>query len=448
MAPPCFCTKFMPKEPSSLRSCLLRRSSIERLDARKSCRLIALLSFALLLLGTAKASAQDAQVPEGYQQGLMWPTEHSEFHGQILEWLDNLFFPLSDDDPFGELVEQEPLTDSEPEIPVSATPANNEAKSSNEAKLKSEAESLARLAAEREAKELRDLEELFKIENRVAKLKQKVIPCVVSIGESGSGVLIKSHGIVLTASHVTQKAGRRIQVRMYDGRIVDGITLGSNAANDTSAIRLLDPGPWPYLKTVPLTHEENPGDWCVAFGYPMSFPRGRPAAIRLGRITGTYNGKLVADCPIMGGDSGGPLVDLNGNVLAVCSSVKMNVKQNMYVPIERYREDWLSVMSSRDVDKTSPAIAAKLDKSKPFLGIFGESGYRCVRVRHVHRGSPAEFAGLVAEDVIHSLDGKPIEDFNSLLKIIHSRESGEKVVASIVRFGEPLELNVKLGSQN
>lgn len=294
------------------------------------------------------------------------------------------------------------------------------------------------------------LESLREVESKAKKVIAEVAPCVVSIGETATGVIVKPSGIVLTASHVTRKAGRSVVVRMHDGREVKGITLGSNAANDTSAIRLLDKGPWPYLKTVSPKTPAKYGQWCIAFGYPLSWPRDEPASARLGRVTGQYRNKIVTDCPIMGGDSGGALVNLNGHLMAINSSVRLDVSQNLHVPINRYREDWTVMMKSMDVDVATirPQIRDKKNtavrREKPYLGIYGENTYRGVRVRDVRRNSPALKAGLMAEDVIWQIEKTPINSFAELLNYLAIKKGGDRVSVFVNRFGTQLELVVTL----
>ena len=297
---------------------------------------------------------------------------------------------------------------------------------------------------------LLELKKLQRIESLVEKLLPRVTPSIVSIGETASGVIVKPSGIVITASHVTRKAGRTLIIRLQDGRTVKGITLGSNAANDTSAIQLLGGGPWPYLKTVQPEYTAEAGQWCIAFGYPLSWPRDKPANARIGRVTGQYRGKIVTDCPIMGGDSGGALVDLNGNLLGINSSVRLDVTQNLHVPIARYREDWKSMMSRKDVDivTTAPKSPDTTDKAtptkKPYLGIYGESSGSSVRIRDVRRNSPAEKAGLLPEDVIWQINETPIESFAELLKYLATRKGGDQINVGINRFGVNLEVIVAL----
>ena len=316
------------------------------------------------------------------------------------------------------------------------------------------------------AKRLANLKQLQQIEASVEALIPKVSPCIVSIGQTASGVIVKPTGIVITASHVTRRAGLVVMIRLQDGRTVKGVTLGSNAANDTSAIQLMDPGPWPYLKTVAPDYTAQAGQWCVAFGYPLNWPRDKPANARLGRVTGQYNGKIVTDCPIMGGDSGGALVDTNGNLLGINSSVRLDVTQNLHVPIARYREDWSFMMERRDVDiVTAKPVAApvkiqpvnnaatvtqnlatktKKKNGKPYLGIYGESAWNGVRIRDVRRASPAEKAGLKPEDVIQQIDGSSIESFAMLLKYLSDRSGGDKITVTVNRFGANMNIVLTL----
>jgi len=303
------------------------------------------------------------------------------------------------------------------------------------------------------AKSLDELKKLRRIETMLEEIIPRVTPCVVSIGETASGVIVKPSGIVVTSSHVTRKAGRVLDIRLHDGQMLKGITLGSNAANDTSAIQLLGNGPWPYLKTVAPDYTAQAGQWCVAFGYPLSWPRDKPSSGRIGRVTGQYRGKIVTDCPIMGGDSGGALVDLNGNLLGINSSVRLDVTQNLHVPIKRYRDDWNYMMTRQDVDivtakaaniKSESTAQTPAPAGKPYLGIYAESIDGGVRIRDVRRNSPAEKAALLPEDVIWQIDETSIGSFAELLKYLATLNGGDQITVRINRFGVKLDINVTL----
>jgi len=282
------------------------------------------------------------------------------------------------------------------------------------------------------------LSELLKIQTSIDAVVPRLLPAVVAI-EGGSGVIVSSQGHILTASHVTKKAGRVISVQLADGRSVQATTLGTNVNSDTAAIKLIGNGPWPFVQLGDST-SVGLGDWCLALGYPLSFKRGKPAAVRIGRILEKSSSRFFADCPIMGGDSGGPLFNLNGELVGISSRIKSDVTQNIFVPIERYQAEWHQLSSSIDIPMK------KRSHAKPYLGILGETDYDRVRIRQVYQGSPAAQAGLLENDVIVSFGGQLIENFDDVANVLKSRKPGEEVVAQLNRYGTVLTLSVRLGS--
>ena len=313
------------------------------------------------------------------------------------------------------------------------------------------------VAPPREAVSLQSLADL---QSRTQRIIAQSAPAIVAIDDTGSGVIVSPSGIVLTASHVTRVAKRRVTVALSDGRVVAGITLGSNIATDTGAIQLLGSGPYPYV-SVRNSKEATPGSWCIAMGYPLSFPRGKPATGRLGRVLSrNKNGKLITDCTIMGGDSGGPLLDLNGKVIGISSSVKLGIDQNLSIPSEKFIKDWKNIAMS--IDQTSLQTNTELPPDqrentnngfritkrptgKAYLGINAETDQNIVRIRAVHRQSPAEFAGVQANDVIMKMDANVITSFSQIVKYLKTKKPGDQVSVLINRYGSLLATEVKLG---
>lgn len=288
------------------------------------------------------------------------------------------------------------------------------------------------------------LEPLIEIEKRIRQLIPVVTRCVVAV-EGGTGVIISRDGYILTASHIAKEAGRAMEVRLPDGRTQMATSLGTNYNTDTGLVRLDSPGPWPFVEFDQARDSQlvkcQPGDWCVTLGYPLSFPRGKPAAIRVGRILETSEGQLVTDCPIMGGDSGGPLFDLEGNLIGINSRVKHDVAANLHIPIQTFQDEWDKLAESIEVRKTS-------DPNKPvraFLGVLGETDQNRVRVRRVQHGSPAAMAGWQAEDVILQFGGQPVGTFDEVVNILADSQPGAIVVAKLNRYGNVIDLPVRLG---
>ena len=284
-----------------------------------------------------------------------------------------------------------------------------------------------------------ELESLLQIEKQIQKMLPEVSRCVVAI-EGGTGVITSSDGYILTASHIAKKAGRTVKVLLPDGRTEMATTLGTNFNTDTAAIRLDSAGPWPFVE---FEHSSNVelGDWCVALGYPLSFPRGKPAAARLGRILATDENRIVSDCPIMGGDSGGPLFNLQGDLIGISSRVKHDIRVNLHIPIETFRNEWDQLSASIDIGKTDDPN----EPGRAYLGVLGETDRKLVRIRHVHKGSPAAIAGWQPEDVLLEFSGEVVDSFDDVRRILNESHPGDIIVAKLNRYGKLIELSVQLG---
>ena len=109
----------------------------------------------------------------------------------------------------------------------------------------------------------------------------------------------------------------------------------------------------------------------------------------------------------------------------------------------------------RDKDRGNPA-AAIADKSA-FLGIstvdvpgmvadhLGLTDGSGVIVRTVFPGSPAEQSGIAVNDIITTLDGKPIADPEALSSAIRDRKAGDSVEVALIHKGKPGTVKVTLG---
>ncbi len=280
------------------------------------------------------------------------------------------------------------------------------------------------------------LNELLAIERRIAKFAPDIRRSIVSV-EGGSGFIASPDGLIITAAHVTKTAGRKVFVQLPDGTMMRGMTLGSNGSTDLGAVQLDDRGPWPSLEIGDPAGLE-PGDWCVSMGYPITFARNQPAAIRTGRVLTTNGNRITTDCVIMGGDSGGPLLDTYGKVIGINVGVTTDINKNIHMPVDRFIDDARTILAG--VDLRSPGAI----EGQTWLGVRGVTDTNIVRVRSVKSGSPAEKAGLKSDDVILGIDGDKIESFSQMIRIVRAHNDGDVIVARLNRFGQVIDLPVRL----
>ena len=298
----------------------------------------------------------------------------------------------------------------------------------------------------------RTLDDLVKLESKVEAVSKKVMPATVALlsgdtGSSGSGVIASEDGLILTAAHVVQGA-KELLVVFPDGRQVNGKVLGANYSKDIAMVKITSPGKWPFLSmgnSKPL----EAGDWVIALGHSAGFDAGRTPPVRFGRVVSKGPGNfLTTDCTLIGGDSGGPLFDLDGNIVAIHSSIGMSLTNNNHAGIDGFRDDWERMLAGEAWGALSMNPLA--NPEMPVLGIEMEMmrNIRGVIVRSVVPGSPAAVSGVRTRDLITHLDGSEIRNAPELLQVLAKRQPGDTVKLSVLRDEEKLEMNVTLKRRN
>lgn len=191
----------------------------------------------------------------------------------------------------------------------------------------------------------RDTNDLRVIEQAATRIAAKVVSCTVGVqvgNNHGSGVVITASGYVLTAAHVTDRAGRNATIKFPDGTTVRGKTLGLHTEADGALIKITDEGTWPFVPIVTLDDYPypKPGDWCIATGHPGGFDEDRTPPVRLGRIIDVNQTVIRTDCTINSGDSGGPLFDMQGRVIGIHSRIAEPSTVNLHGPVLAFQECW------------------------------------------------------------------------------------------------------------
>jgi serine protease Do len=281
------------------------------------------------------------------------------------------------------------------------------------------------------------LAEARAMQDHVQALLARVLPATVSL-PGATGVLIEG-GLVLTAGHVTEEAGKKVRIELHDGRQIEGVSLGLNRLTDTGLVRVTTEGEFPTC-SMGRSADLDTGQWCLMLGHASGAKPGRSAPARLGRVLRVpESGYLVTDCTMQGGDSGGPLFDMDGRIVGINSRISRNLAQNMHVPIDAFHAEWDALLAGKVVGEERERTAFRP------LGLRFEratDGGRMV-VREVVGDSRAEEAGFEAGDRILKVDGKDIDGRPAYSQALRNRES-DQVLFEVQRGEETLELEVEL----
>jgi serine protease Do len=275
---------------------------------------------------------------------------------------------------------------------------------------------------------------------------------------AGSGVVLTPDGFVLTSAHVVAGRGRQGRASFVDGRELAFSIVGRDPLSDLAIVRTEG------RDLVPATLGEaerlRVGQLVVAIGNPNGFAGsvtagvvsalGRSLPARAGRDVRIIDNVIQTDAALNPGNSGGALVNGQGEVVGVNTAVA-GVGLGLAVPINAAtRRIIATLMTDGRVRRAYIGIAGGPrplpPRARAELGI--EAG---VEVVEVMPDSPADRAGIRAEDLLVELDGARIDDVNGLQRLMVAELIGKSVPLVVIRGSRSVELELvpaELGAES
>ena len=266
----------------------------------------------------------------------------------------------------------------------------------------------------------------------------------------GTGFIISQDGYVLTNHHVVEGADT-VRIRLADRREFTAKVVGSDEQSDVALLKIAATG----LPTLRIGSSDaiKPGQWVVAIGSPFGFDHSVTAGIvsAVGR-SNPYSGQryvpfIQTDVAINRGNSGGPLLDTRGQVVGINSQIFSNsggyMGVSFAIPIDIAMNAVNQLKATGKVTRGQLGVQIQpmsRDAAKA-LGLPDTNG---ALVARVEAGSPAEQAGVQRQDVIRSVNGRPIYDSADLPPIIGAMAPGTKVSMEVLRDGKPRTLTATL----
>lgn len=291
------------------------------------------------------------------------------------------------------------------------------------------------------------LQEIRAREQQIKDVVAKTTKAMVAISDgmgSGSGVIVSEDGLILTAGHVIMSDARVFSITLYDGRQVDAKIMGGNLDIDAGMLKIVDKGPWPYVDLGYSTDCEF-GQWVVGLGHPGGYELGRTAPVRTGKIIDFQPDQLITDCALVGGDSGGPLFDLQGNLIAIHSSIGDSIAENRHVSIDSFREIWDRLIAQKRDKRLWGKLPDFEQPVRAAIGIRVDRGNEQALITDVHSGTAADNAGIKNGDIVVSVEGRTVKNADHLVAIIKQRRPGQTVPLVVLRGDQKLDLKIKLG---
>jgi len=294
-------------------------------------------------------------------------------------------------------------------------------------------------------------EEFFGQQKKPGEKGEKKQPHQFRVPSTGSGFVVSPEGLIVTNNHVVESAEKMVVV-FEDGTELEAKVVGRDPKTDLALIKVEAAKPLP---SVPLGDSEGlrVGSWVMAIGNPFGLDHTVTVGILSAKgrssfggeqIAGPYDDFLQTDASINPGNSGGPLIDMKGRVVGINTAIAANGQGiGFAIPINMAKSllpqllehgsvtrGWLGVQ----IQRVTPALAKtfKIDESKGAL------------VGQVFENSPASKANLERGDVITKFDGKSINEYDDLPRIVASTPPGSAVDVEILRDGKTKKLKATL----
>lgn len=279
----------------------------------------------------------------------------------------------------------------------------------------------------------------------------------------GSGFIITSDGLIITNKHVASDKAASYTVFTSEGKKYDADIIAIDPTQDLAVLKIQGNG----FPTVALGNSDSIelGQTAIAIGNALGEFRN---TVSVGVISGlsrtitasgvnvgveTLAGVIQTDAAINPGNSGGPLLNLRGEVIGINTAMANDAQSiGFAIPINRAKRAIGSVKTNGEIQTAylgvrSMTITANLAEKQNLPVDYGALIRGGDDGPAIAKDSPAEKAGLLAEDIILEVNGKKIDENNSLLSLIAEYNPGDTVTLKINRGGKEMELKVVLGKR-
>lgn len=273
-----------------------------------------------------------------------------------------------------------------------------------------------------------------------------VTPAVVDINATiagvpgaaaGTGIVLRSDGLVLTSRHVVSGATALDVRSATTGGQYQAVVLGYDIAEDIAVLQLSGATALPPA-VIGDSSRLRVGDRVVAVGNAGG--RGGTPTSVAGRVTGRGRTVVVSDpavgdtlrlrnmiavsAPVQSGQSGGPMVTLDGAVIGVTAAASVGSSGESTT-------GW-AVSINRAMTIVSDVLAGRQRNGvhigpPGFLGVRLTDSTRAAVIAEVLPGTPAATAGLAPGDRITRVGSHRIGSRQQLARRISARSPGSQV---------------------
>ncbi len=267
----------------------------------------------------------------------------------------------------------------------------------------------------------------------------------------GSGVIVATEGVVVTNNHVVEGADD-IAVALIDGRVFQAQKLLTDKRTDIAVLRINGSGQ--NLPFIAFGDSDliRVGDQVIAIGNPFGLGQTVTSGIVSGLARTSvgvtdFRFFIQTDAAINPGNSGGAQINMEGRLVGINTSLftTSGGSQGLgfAIPSNMVRTIVESVVHRKPLIR--PWIGFSGRSVPPqYASLLGLPPGKGVIITGTYKGGPAEAAGLGIGDVVVSLDGFPVNEFQALRYRIATRTAGSSVNLIVYQQGKFVSVSVGL----
>jgi S1-C subfamily serine protease len=268
-------------------------------------------------------------------------------------------------------------------------------------------------------------------------------PTEVSQIVVGTGFFISREGLVITNASTVLNPDRIWVV--FNGVEYAAKMIGYDKATNLALLKVITlPKNFTFIQIGDNSNLPAPGTMLLRIGSPLELA----PSPSFGLVSGVESrfGQHIFPCclirtniPAFPGDGGSPLIDLNGRLVGIQVGSLSEIGSTYILPARaalRVRDDLL--------------FSGKVQDGWVGFDVFVDTsvadGTR-VMIRNAIKGTPAEQAGMRANDQIVQVGVYPIQDLDDLRNALFYTRVGEYVPIKLMRDGKLLEFNVRIAQR-
>ena len=274
----------------------------------------------------------------------------------------------------------------------------------------------------------------------------------------GSGFIISADGYVVTNNHVIA-AGTRgatvesITVTLQDRKEYKARLIGRDPTSDLALLKI-DATNLPFVRLGDSTRARV-GDWVVAIGQPFGLGGTVTAGIvsavhRQTGQAGPFDTFIQTDAAINQGNSGGPMFNMAGDVIGINSQIFSqsggNIGIGFAIPATEAKPIIDKLRSGQKIQRGYLGVGIQR-LNEDFAAATGVSKDQGEIIGSIEPGGPASRSGLRVGDIVTKVNGKQVNQDQTLSSLIANTAPGSTVRLDLIREGKPSSVTATVGTR-